>query len=310
MKLKIFFSDFWSGFDYNDNIFINLLKNHFEIKVDCQNPDILFFSCFGFDNINYKCLKIFFAGENVRPNYNIADFSISFDWNAYGNKNMRLPLLRFNGNLEKFEKTIPINDIPIAEKKFCCTVVSNSGCKERNFFFEVLSKYKKVDSGGRYKNNIGGPVDNKLEFIKQYKFVFSFENSSFPGHTTEKIVDAISVGSIPIYWGNPLIGKDFNDNRIINIENFHSFEEAIDFIIELDSNDNLYREFCNRPIFPDGKLPAHLKWESIEHELIEFIWCLLKQKPIATTSKIYPHYNKFKRMMLSRIYRKPQWAFF
>jgi hypothetical protein len=42
MRLKIYFSDFWHGFDIHDNIFINLLKDNFDVTVD-KNPDILFF---------------------------------------------------------------------------------------------------------------------------------------------------------------------------------------------------------------------------------------------------------------------------
>ena len=71
-------------------------------------------------------------------------------------------------------------------------------------FFVKLSKYKQVDSGGRTLNNIGGPVEDKMEFIKDYRFVISFENAEYPGYTTEKIIQPMFVDSIPIYWGNPL----------------------------------------------------------------------------------------------------------
>ena len=31
-------------------------------------------------------------------------------------------------------------------------------------FIDELNKYKQVDMGGRYKNNVGGPVQKKTEF--------------------------------------------------------------------------------------------------------------------------------------------------
>ena len=33
-------------------------------------------------------------------------------------------------------------------------------------FFHKLNEYKKVDSGGKYLNNIGKPVVDKMDFIK------------------------------------------------------------------------------------------------------------------------------------------------
>ena len=61
-------------------------------------------------------------------------------------------------------------------------------------FFQRLSRRKRVDSGGRAFNNIGGPIPAgspaKLDFLRAYKFNLAFENASLPGYTTEKIVEA------------------------------------------------------------------------------------------------------------------------
>ena len=64
--------------------------------------------------------------------------------------------------------------------------------------FEALSWYQQVSSGGRYKNNIGGPVDDKLKFQRKHKFVIAFENTATPGYTTEKIIGAFAAGAVPI----------------------------------------------------------------------------------------------------------------
>ena len=86
-------------------------------------------------------------------------------------------------------------------------LVSNPNSKERINFFNALSKVKKVDSGGRYLNNIGYVVEDKMALIKDYKFVFAFENSSFPGYTTEKILEPLIANCIPS------IGEPFNWKR-------------------------------------------------------------------------------------------------
>ena len=110
-----------------------------------------------------------------------------------------------------------------------------------------MSKYKKVDSGGRYLNNIGGPVADKLDFIKEYKFTIAFENSSLSGYTTEKILEPMSVNSLPLYWGNPNVAIDFNPKSFINVNEFSSMGEAIEEIIRIDKNDDLYLTLLNRP---------------------------------------------------------------
>ena len=80
----------------------------------------------------------------------------------------------------------------LGDKKFCNFVYSNSGnCDPiREAFFHQLCKYKKVDSGGKYLNNIGKAVGDKLQFIKDYKFTIAFENSSCSGLYYRKIIGA------------------------------------------------------------------------------------------------------------------------
>ena len=75
------------------------------------------------------------------------------------------------------------------KKDFCSITVSND---DRNpifkLLFERLSEYKKVDSGGKWMNNMGGRVKDKLAFDRTHKFSIVCENSASPGYTTEKIV--------------------------------------------------------------------------------------------------------------------------
>ena len=53
-SIKIAFSDFWAGFDYDptgkieyDNTIYRILSEHYQIVIDNDNPDFLFFSVFG-----------------------------------------------------------------------------------------------------------------------------------------------------------------------------------------------------------------------------------------------------------------------
>jgi hypothetical protein len=133
----------------------------------------------------------------------------------------------------------------------------------REEFFEKLSAYKTVDSGGKYKNNVGGPVPDKLEFQKDYKFSLAFENVSVRGYCTEKILQSFAAGTIPIYYGDETVVQDFNPKAFINCHDYDSIDEVVAKIKELDENDAAYLQMLNEPMFICGKLPDKYSDESI-----------------------------------------------
>jgi hypothetical protein len=127
-----------------------------------------------------------------------------------------------------------------------------------------LSKYKRVDSGGRAHNNIGYLVDNKLDFINNYKFTICFENSEYPGYTTEKLVHPKLKDSIPIYWGNPRVGDDWNTKSFINAYDFNNLGDLIEYIKEVDNNDDLYYKILSEKHFTSGdELSNDLQYKNI-----------------------------------------------
>ena len=48
------------------------------------------------------------------------------------------------------------------------------------------------------------------------------------------------VNSMPIYWGNPNIDKDFNSSSFILVKDKEDIDRAINEIIYLDQNDDAY----------------------------------------------------------------------
>jgi hypothetical protein len=263
-KIKIDFSDWWGGFDKTDNYFYNLLKEEFEVEIS-NNPDFLFFSLFGQNHQRYNCKKIFYTGENIAPPLDYCDYSFSFEPTL--DRNYRLPhYLLYDGYYElALEKKI---DESLSKRKFCNFIVSNGACQERNNFFNKLSKYKKVDSGGRFANNIGYSVTDKRKFQSEYKFSITFENNAYrPGYDwyiTEKPFEAMCSSSIPIYNGGVKISEDFNTKSFVNIHNFLSEKDAIEYIIELDKNDDKYMEVLRQPWFNNNQIPDNNKTENIK----------------------------------------------
>lgn len=253
MSIKIKFVDFYKGFNQKENWFYRFLSKYFIIEISDQ-PDFIIYSSFGHEYLRYNCTKIFYTGENERPNYCLCDWAISFDFEKRSN-HLRLPLYVIWEGVDYRNLLYPsyqeiIKNHP--KSKFCCFLVSNPSAFKRIEFFKKLNNYKKVDSGGKVMNNLGYQVINKLDFLSSYKFVIAFENSSFPGYVTEKIFEPFFTNTIPIYWGSDTVSKEFNPRRFLNRADFSSDEELIEKIILLDSNDSEYQEMIQQPVFIDN----------------------------------------------------------
>ena len=239
--------------------FLNILNKYYEVELS-EDPDYVIYNEATFEYLKYDCVRIFYTGENIHPNFNLCDYAIAFDYMNFGDRYYRFPIYlvaTFYRAKELMEKDsfklgvdTPFTKEDLAKKtEFCSFVYSNYlGDSSRETMFEKLSAYKKVNSGGRYLNNIGGPTDNKLGFETKHKFSIAFENSSNSGYTTEKIVNAFAAKTIPIFWGNPDVSKEFNENRFINCHKFKNFDEVIERVKEIDQNDDLYMEIMNQPV--------------------------------------------------------------
>lgn len=254
-KIKINFEDFWfpsTEEAIKESTLYKILSKRFDLEL-AKKPDFLIYSCFGKNYLKYDCVRIFYTGENVRPDFDDCDYSFSFDF-PVTEKNYRLPLYKLY--TEEFDvvknKNRNIEMIINEKRKFCNFLYSNKRAQERIEFFHKLQEYKKVDSGGKLLNNLGLFVEDKLAFLRNYKFTIAFENSSYPGYTSEKILHSFAADSIPIYWGNPLIGRDFNPKSFINCHDYESFDDVVKIIIEIDNDDDLYKKYLNEPAFKDN----------------------------------------------------------
>lgn len=274
-KVKVGYVDFWKGFVPEEYIFHKILSRHYEVEITNRDPDFIICSTFGNQYLKYVCPRLLFVGEAFCPDFNVYDYAIGFDRINFGDRYLRYPLSLVNKEilelaLHKHER--PEEDFTRREK-FCSFVVSSGGGVDdiRNWFFDKISEYKQVDSGGRFRNNLpdGQPVPDKKAFQEQYRFSLAFENTSFPGYTTEKILDAWAAGTIPIYYGDPGIIKDFNEKAMIVCRGRESLDEVLDKIKELEENTEKYLETVRQPIITDqSEIKPMLQPDYLENFLI------------------------------------------
>ena len=300
-KLKVNFVDFWPNLYKEDNYFYNLLSLKYDVQIDEDHPDVLFFS------VDYEgrrerdryqnCLKVFYTGENIKPNnprYNIGggshilntfydecDISFSFE-RSDDPKNYRLPLWALHLNwfnrpyIEQRDQAYlhPVEDFlnkekPKTKEHFCSFIATQNKGYRTWFVPKLINTYKHVHCAGGLHNNTGGAIQGrgdqayKIEFLKHFKFNVAFENCSSEGYATEKIIHSMFANSVPIYWGDPSIHLDFNKNSFLTLKDLESHEELIEKIKEIDQDDKKYKDMLAQPWFTNNEIPDFVQPENV-----------------------------------------------
>lgn len=269
LPVKIDFCDIGINQSKTNYFLYWVLAERFDLQLYDQ-PEFLIHNRFGHEHLLHSGVRISFTGESDLPDYRVSDYSVGprvLD----DPRHLHVPAYVIRGPADKIIKRHDDPELMLAGKtEFCSFVVSTYNPRKnqnRPDFFELLSRYKKVDSGGRLRNNIGRQLPfgakAKAEFLRPYKFNICFENNSQPGYATEKIYDAMAARCLPIYWGDPLIGQQFNPRSFLNRADFPSDEALVEKIIELDRDDAKYLEYMRQPYLPEDQPTLYFSLDRI-----------------------------------------------
>ena len=261
-ELRVAFAVMWDQFQPNENFFLYLLQwvghlNNISVIHDAVNPNVVFFGPFskGSENQYAGVPRVYFTGENSAPNKDANTFlNIGYNYDTSSDY-IRLPLWVTEINWWGADPVKMVNPKPVslkdattvntavldAKNKFCAFVATNPANPNRNTAFQILNQWKHVDAGGRLFCNIpSGPIPAglgggggelaKVEFYKQYKYAITYENSSAPGYTTEKIFHAKVAGAVPIYWGDPFVDRDFDSAGFLNANQVATAQDLIGLV--------------------------------------------------------------------------------
>ena len=266
----------------------NKLDNNFRIHFDLDNPDYLIFNVFGNKHLKEEyqnAIKIAIYTENFIPNLNEVDYAIGHYHINYLDRYFKYSIFLWEdfNNIQKIRKKILNSPI---RKKFCAALISNSHISDkfRLKFIEELNKFKKIDMGGKYKNNLGKRIKNKIKFFSKYKFSISMENSSGDGYISEKIVHSFISGTIPIYYGDYLIDEYINPKSFILIKGLKDIKKKIDYIKEIDDDDKKYKNILKENVIIDNNFI-----NKIDNELKFFLNNIFEQDKLKAyrINKIY-----------------------
>ena len=295
-KLKLAFSDMWGFEDYqfnlHDNYFTDLFKTKFNVEIDQNNPDLLIYSVFGSSYKNYSCKKLLFSGENLDagkghlPHYDDSDVTLSHYEGLP--KEIFLPLwvIFVNWFQKKQPRPLPSNptysvslDLRqnnrerfLKDRKFCA-FINNNQIEDRIHLFQELHKNEHVDSFGYLFNNTGkalrGSQYDKVKLLEDYKFTIAFENSYDKGYNTEKIIEPLESGCIPLYNGGEKVKDYFNKKSFLYYKDFDSMEPYINHIMQIHNNKDLYQEMILHPPLNLEKIYKEFKPDLLVDRILE-----------------------------------------
>ena len=78
------------------------------------------------------------------------------------------------------------------------------------------------------------PIDYKLEALKDYKFSVVVESCSKNYYFTEKLIDCLVTGTVPIYWGCPAIGDYFDIDGFLVFNNVDELKSILEMDLDAE----------------------------------------------------------------------------
>ncbi len=223
-KVRINIARFWTGASAADIVKTVLpdLEPYFEFEIS-DSPQVLLYGPYAGAMPKGQFVKVFIGCENVRPIMRECDWAFGVEHEDHVRHPRYMRIARWGDDSHLIQKERNWSDLLKAKARFCAFVYANR-LPYREAFFGALSRYKKIDSPGPSMNNVptidptpGRPDWNaKIAFLRDYKFVIAFESDTRAGYNTEKLTHAIEADCLPIYLGDPEIGRSFNVRRFIN----------------------------------------------------------------------------------------------
>lgn len=269
--MKVCITNFWDG-AFDGDFFEFLFKTawgDYEYTLNPHEADVVITSVFG--NVETDPAKtICFIGENIRPSFVGYNYSLSFDWDNYNDRNFRLPLwysrIAWGGFTQSprkpnvhnhgYEQPIPLNQLinkrkydPSIKKEFCVMVAGNPEGLRINLY-NSISKYKPIHG---YGNMFGNSLrKSKFAVLPEYRFCLCPENSVYDGYVTEKLIDAYAGLTVPIYSGTISVSSDFNENAFLNYQDWKDMGAFINQIMDVEEYPDFYQAMYEQPLLDEA----------------------------------------------------------
>lgn len=99
-------------------------------------------------------------------------------------------------------------------------------CSGKKRVPDHYKRHELINRWGEYIDVMGRgyqPIDSITDGLKDYAFHVAMENQRRDIHFSEKLINPIMTGTIPIYWGMPSIGDYFDTRGMIIMNDIEEF---------------------------------------------------------------------------------------
>lgn len=187
---------------------------------------------------NYD-LKLGFHSSHEQNYKRLPLWALYIDWNAQSLTTHPLHITNIKNRHAKLRTTKP----------YFCNFTYRNPVPSRIQFFNSLNSIRHVMATGPLLNNTGYCLGDKSLALQEYRFTIAWENSMSPGYVTEKLLEPLAAGSIPIYAGGSFAHTDFNSKAFIDVNKFENIHQAIEYILQVDNDPVLQQQYLQEPVW-------------------------------------------------------------
>ena len=116
---------------------------------------------------------------------------------------------------------------------------------EKNKLVSIIASQKNITIGHKLRHSIIAtdktldlfgrgyrPIDNKITALKDYMFSVIIENSTTKNYFSEKIIDCLITGTVPVFWGCENIADFFDERGFIFFNSVKEYKQIRDSLTE------------------------------------------------------------------------------
>ena len=287
---KFYFYDWANNYNAENDWFVKFIKHN----ITSISTKFNFYGVYGKGRFVRKTIegkKIFFSPENLdkkfmKWNILFGDYCLPYVDLGMGfgdikkHNYLRFPLWILylfspEANKKDVESTIDkINNTRYQKLKICALIAGHDKHGTRKMLLDGIKDVIPVDCAGKWENNtedLWNKYNNdKIEYLKQFKFNICPENINTKNYVSEKLFEAFVADTIPIYYGSDndpepgLINKD----AVVFWYKNSSNDKARKLIKELCVDDNAYSDFIKqKKILPAATDYIWSRYEELKQRL-------------------------------------------
>jgi hypothetical protein len=225
--VKIRYINFFDGFN-DDRCRSHVLMDlcdEFDF-VFCETPDILLVGCYGQEPApTSNAVKVGYYTENLGPDLVNFDFFFGCEYSHLIGSPRYCKRVYGPLQTDLFEGC-PNAELAFRSKTRFCNFVYSTRVPYRERFFKKLARYRTVSAPGKSMHNCSDLSartskdwqEEKLSYLRSFKFTVAFENSRRIGYVTEKLYDAFRADTVPVYWGDPYLDSVVNRDAVVGVD--------------------------------------------------------------------------------------------